>query len=616
MADATLKTLEDVANRLRILSVESTNAAKSGHPSSCASMAEIMSVLFFNTMRYSTTDPKGAANDRFVLSKGHAAPILYAAWAEAGLFPASEVLKLRKIDSDLEGHPTPRLNFIDVATGSLGQGLSVAAGMAYVGKYIDKSDYRVYCLIGDGESAEGSIWEALHFASYYKLDNLVAVFDINRLGQSEPASLGHQLDIYDARVKAFGFETRVVDGHDVGALVAAFSDFSQVRDKPQALIAKTFKGRGLDGIEDKDNWHGKPLGDKADAVIAALKSRTDMNSKPVVTAPSVSVAPVDLTVSLSEPPAYQIGEKLATRQVYGTALVKLGKTNSRVFALDGDTKNSTYSETYKKAFPDRYVECFIAEQNLVGVGIGLGCRGRTIPFVSTFASFFSRTFDQLRMGAISQANIKCVGSHCGVSIGEDGPSQMALEDLALFRSIPGATVFYPSDAVSTERACELAAQKHGIAFIRTSRPATPVVYKNDTVFEVGKSHVIVSNGAADKALLIGAGITLHEAVSAAESLKALSIPVRVLDPFTIKPLDVAGILKNASESGNNVIVVEDHYPEGGIGEAVASALAGTGIKFTHLAVREIPRSGPPSVLVDKYGIGATSIVEAVKASLQ
>lgn len=605
-----------MANRLRIHSIESTNASKSGHPTSCASMAEIMSVLFFKTMRYSVAEPKGPSNDRFILSKGHAAPILYAAWAEAGLFPTSDLMNLRKIDSDLEGHPTPRLNFVDVATGSLGQGLSVAAGMAYVGKYIDKADYRVYCLIGDGEAAEGSIWEALHFASHYKLDNLVAIFDVNRLGQSEPTSLGHQLDVYDARLKAFGFDSRIVDGHSVDDLVKTFDELGRVKGKPQAIVAKTFKGKGFVGIEDKDNWHGKPLGDKSESVVSQLKTLVNGAVHPTIPAPVVSVAKVDLSVRLSEPPSYTLGEKIATRQTYGTALVKLGKVNSRVISLDGDTKNSTFSETYKKAFPDRYIECFIAEQNLVGVAIGAGCRGRTIPFVSTFASFFSRTFDQLRMGAISQANIKCVGSHCGVSIGEDGPSQMALEDLAMFRSIPGATVFYPSDAVSTERAIELAAQKHGIAFIRTSRPATPVVYPNETVFEVGKAHVLKSNGPSDKALLIGAGVTLHEAMAAAETLKAEGIPVRVLDPFTIKPLDVQAIVRNATEANKNVIVVEDHYPEGGLGEAVASAVVGTGVKLTHLAVREIPRSGPPTVLLEKYGISAKCIVQAVKASLK
>ena len=611
MAD--LKTLQAIANKLRIHSIEATNASKSGHPTSCASMAEIMSVLFFDVMRYSTKEPKAAGADRFVLSKGHSAPILYAAWAEAGLFPTQELLNLRKIDSDLEGHPTPRLNFVDVATGSLGQGLSVAAGMAYIGKYIDKSDYRVYCLIGDGESAEGSIWEALHFASHYKLDNLVAIFDINRLGQSEPASLGHHLDIYDARVKAFGWESRVVDGNDVASLTSTFAEFANVKGKPQAILAKTYKGKGFVGIEDMDNWHGKPLGDKASEVIAALRPLADLPGPVPSPKPFTPVPAVDLSVHLSEPPNYKLGEKVATRQTYGTALVKLGKVNPRVIALDGDTKNSTFSETYKKAFPDRYIECFIAEQNLVGVATGAGCRGRTIPFVSTFASFFSRTFDQLRMGAISQANIKCVGSHCGVSIGEDGPSQMALEDLAMFRAIPGATVFYPSDAVSTERAVELAAQKFGIAFIRTSRPATPVVYPNDTVFQVGKAHVLRSNGKSDVALIIGAGVTVHEAIAAADNLKAQGVHVRVLDPFTIKPIDADAIVANAKEAGGKVVVVEDHYPEGGIGEAVASVLVGTGIKMTHLCVRELPRSGPPNVLLEKYGISASCIVSAVKS---
>ena len=610
MAD--LKTLQALANRLRIDSIESTNASKSGHPTSCASMAEIMSVLFFDVMRYSTSEPKAAGADRFVLSKGHAAPILYSAWAEAGLFPTSELLNLRKIDSDLEGHPTPRLNFVDVATGSLGQGLSVAAGMAYIGKYIDKADYRVYCLIGDGESAEGSIWEALHFASHYKLDNLVAIFDINRLGQSEATSLGHQLDVYDARVKAFGWESRVVDGNDVAVLSSTFAEFANVKEKPQAILAKTYKGKGFVGIEDMDNWHGKPLGDKATQVIANLRPLADLPGPPK---PFTPVPAIDLTVRLNEPPNYKLGEKVATRQTYGTALIKLGKVNPRVIALDGDTKDSTFSETYKKAFPDRYIECFIAEQNLVGVATGLGCRGRSIPFVSTFASFFTRTFDQLRMGAISQANIKCVGSHCGVSIGEDGPSQMALEDLAMFRSIPGSTVFYPSDVVSTERAVELAAQKFGIAFIRTSRPATPVVYPNDTVFQVGKAHVLRSNGKSDVALVIGAGVTLHEALAAADNLKTQGVHIRVLDPFTIKPLDADTIVTNAKEAGGKVVVVEDHYPEGGIGEAVASVLVGTGITLTHLCVRELPRSGPPNVLLEKYGISASCIVSAVKSLL-
>jgi len=606
------KQLEDMANKLRIDSVESTNAAKSGHPTSCASMAEIMSVLFFHTMRYTIEEPKSPSNDRFILSKGHAAPILYSSWAEAGLFPVEDLLNLRKLNSDLEGHPTPRLNFIDVATGSLGQGLSVAAGMAYIGKYVDKAPYRVYCLIGDGESAEGSIWEALSFASIYKLDNLVAIFDINRLGQSEATPFGHQMAVYENRVKSFGFETIVVDGHSVSALVEAFGKAANTSGRPQALIAQTYKGRGFPNIEDRDNWHGKPLGDKAPEVIGALRARittTNFTIKP--NPPLVTVPAVDLSIRLSEPPNYKLGEQVATRLAYGTALVKLGRTSDRLLAMDGDTKNSTFAETYKKEFPNRYIECYIAEQNLVGVGIGAGCRGRTIPFVSTFASFFTRAFDHLRMGAISQANIKCVGSHCGVSIGEDGPSQMALEDIALFRSIPYSTVFYPSDAVSMERSAELAAQSHGIVFIRTSRPNFPVVYANDEKFSVGNAKVL-RKSSSDRVLLIGAGVTLHEALKAADELAARhQINARVIDPFTIKPLDAQTIRSNALESGAKVITVEDHYPEGGLGEAVASALANDNIKVKILAVRDIPRSGPPQALIDKFGIGSKSIVETV-----
>lgn len=599
-----LKKLEDMANILRIESIKATNAAKSGHPTSCASMAELMSVLFFNEMKYSPKDPKNASNDRFVLSKGHSAPILYAAWAQTGLFPPEDVMNLRKIDSDLEGHPTPRLNFIDVATGSLGQGLSVAAGMAYVGKYIDKSPYRVYCLIGDGESAEGSIWEALQFASIYKLDNLVAIFDVNRLGQSEATPFGHQMDVYLNKVRSFGFEADVVDGHNIEALCQTLEKYRTVKGKPQALIAQTFKGKGFVGIEDKDGWHGKPLGDKAEEVIKALTQNISNNNISFeIKRPSNACPNVDLkAVKLSEPPKYKLGDKVSTRQAYGPALVSLGKSCDRVIAMDGDTKNSTFAEIYKKEFPERYIECFIAEQNLVGVAIGCGCRGRTIPFCSTFASFFTRAFDQIRMGAISQANLKCVGSHCGVSIGEDGPSQMALEDIGMFRSIPNSTVFYPSDAVSTERAVELAAQTHGIAFIRTSRPNLDTIYRSDEKFSVGKA-MVVKKSNSDKVLLIGAGVTLHEALKAAKELESKhQISARVIDPFTIKPIDIKTIVSNAKECGAKIVISEDHYPEGGIGEAIISGLAlnGDRIECRHLAVREIPRSGPPQALIDKY----------------
>lgn len=612
MAD--FKQLQDIANRLRIHSINATNASKSGHPTSCASMAEIMAVLFFDTMKYTLSDPKNGANDRFILSKGHAAPILYAAWSEAGLFPTEDLLNLRKLSSDLEGHPTPRLNFVDVATGSLGQGINCAAGMAFVGKKVDKLDYNVYCLLGDGESSEGSVWEAFAFASIHKLDNLIVLIDINRLGQSEPAPLQHNIDIYDARCKAFGADTYVVDGHSVEQLVKALNVAKDDKNgKPKVVLCKTFKGKGFPEIEDQVNWHGKPLGAAGDKIIELLKaqmSTTSTTLKPK--APSQQVATPDLSVQLSEPPSYNADARVATRQAYGFALAKLGRKNDRVVAFDGDTKNSTFSDLFRKEFPDRFGECFIAEQNMIGVGIGAACRDRTIVFLSTFAAFFSRGYDHLRMAAISQSNINCAGSHCGVSIGEDGPSQMALEDLAMFRAIPSATIFYPSDAVSTERAVELAAQTKGITFIRTSRPATAMVYLNNEQFEVGKAKIVSQNGTLDQALVIAAGVTLHEALRAADLLaKHHQTHIRIMDPFTIKPIDRQAILKHAKDVQMRVVVVEDHYAEGGIGEAVLSALAGHSVNFIHLAVREVPRSGPPDDLLEKYGISAKDIVLAV-----
>ncbi|XP_063696695.1 transketolase-like protein 2 [Culicoides brevitarsis] len=618
-ADKTVQELKDIAHRLRIHSIEMTQASKSGHPTSCASIAEIMSVLFFNTMHYKISAPRDPAADRLILSKGHAAPILYAAWAEAGLFPVEDLMNLRKIDSDLEGHPTPRLNFIDVGTGSLGQGVAVACGMSYVGKNFDKTGYRTYCIVGDGESAEGSIWESLHFAGHYGLDNLCVIFDVNRLGQSEATSLQHQTEVYRKRLDAFGFNAIVVDGHDVEELCKAFYEAANTRGKPTAVIAKTFKGKFFPNIEDADNWHGKPLGENADVVIKHLKGLIK-NHGPItlqIPAPLQAAPVVDISnIKLASPPAYKMGEAVATRLAYGTALAKIAVSNPRVIALDGDTKNSTYSDKLKKAFPDRYIECFIAEQNLCGVAIGTACRDRTVAFVSTFATFFTRAFDQIRMGAISQTNVNFVGSHCGVSIGEDGPSQMGLEDIAMFRAIPGSTVFYPGDAVSCERAVELAANTKGVCFIRTSRPNTAVIYGNDQKFEVGKAHV-VKQSPADQVLVIGAGVTLYEGLSAAAELEKHGINVRVLDPFTVKPLDKAAILKNAAECGGRIVVVEDHYYEGGLGEAVKSAVAEhRNVVVKHLAVPTVPRSGPPTVLLDMFGISAKHVVKAVQDVLK
>jgi len=606
--------LQDLAHKLRIHSVNMTTASKSGHPTSCSSMAEVISCLFYKVMRYSVSEPRHPANDRFILSKGHAAPILYAAWAEAGLFPTSELLNLRKIDSDLEGHPTPRLSFIDVATGSLGQGLSVACGMAYAAKHLDKASYRTYCLMGDGESMEGNIWEAFNFAGFYKLNNLCAIIDVNRLGQSDPAPLQHDMEVYKKRLSSFGFHAIVVDGHDIQELCKAFAEAESVTDKPTCLIAKTFKGKYFPDIEDLMNWHGKALGDKTASVVSHVES---LITNPAVTPTSILAPVLDCPtvnirgIALSEPPSYTIGQKLATRQAYGSALAKLAKNNDRVVALDGDMKNSTFSQEILKVDKNRYVECFICEQNMLGVGIGLACRDRTVAFSSTFAAFLTRGFDNLRMGVISQTNLNVIGSHCGVSIGEDGPSQMALEDIAMFRSLPGCTLFYPSDAVSTERAVELAANTRGICFVRVSRPATAVIYGNEEQFQIGKAK-IVRRSDSDQVLVIGSGITLSESVAAADILAAKGVNIRVMDPFTIKPLDVAAVKEHAAACGGRVITVEDHYPEGGLGDAVLGAVADCrNIVVRKLAVNAVPRSGPPMELLEMFGISANCIVRAV-----
>uniref|UniRef100_A0A914NFH6 Transketolase n=1 Tax=Meloidogyne incognita TaxID=6306 RepID=A0A914NFH6_MELIC len=607
--------ISDAANRMRISSIEQTTKANSGHPTSSCSAAEIVATLFFSEMRYSVKEPRHASADRFVLSKGHACPILYAAWEEAGLLTREQVLTLRKLNSDIEGHPTPRLSFIDVATGSLGQGLSCAAGMAYTGKYIDNASYRVYCLLGDSESAEGSVWEAAAFASYYKLDNLVTIVDVNRLGQSRETMIGHDLFTYAKRFEAFGFNSIIVDGHDVADLLKAFDEARKVTGQPTAIIARTLKGKGIEGVEDKDNCHGKPVTlDKAEIIASKLGNKTEKNSweleNLIDDAPEVDFEIGE--IKMSSPPNYQIGEKVATRLAYGNALVKLADTSKRIIALDGDVSNSTFSDKVLNKYPQQFVQCFIAEQNMVGVAVGMSCRGRTIPHASTFAVFFTRAADQIRMGAISFANVKFAGSHAGVSIGEDGPSQMGLEDLALFRAVPNSIVLYPSDAVSTEYATELAANYKGITFTRTGRPNTPVIYPNDEKFEIGKCKVIRQTN-EDKYLLIGAGVTLYECIKAHDILSSEGIQVAVIDLFSVKPLDNQTLIEQAKRVGGKVLTVEDHYQTGGIGEAVSLALGDVpNVRVRSLCVKEIPRSGTPDELMDLYGISAKKIIAAVK----
>ncbi|MBN3325333.1 TKT Transketolase, partial [Atractosteus spatula] len=644
----TLQTLRNIANRLRINSIKATTAAGSGHPSSCCSAAEIMSVLFFHTMKYKPEDPRNPNNDRFVLSKGHAAPVLYAVWAEAGYLRCQKKLILLCSPQYHESWCFWKQQFVDVATGSLGQGLGAACGMAYTGKYFDKARalevslgsstgqltscsaknnlshcetvlavelYRVYCLLGDGELSEGAVWEAMAFASFYQLDNLVAILDINRLGQSDPTPLQHQVEKYQRRCEAFGWNAIVVDGHSVEELCKVFC---QAKHQPTAIIAKTIKGKGIPVAEDKLGWHGKPLPkDVADAVLKELHSRILNNNKrlcpalPIDDVPSVNIR----NIRMPSPPSYKPGEKIATRKAYGVALAKLGRSSDRVIALDGDTKNSTFSEIFKNEHPSRYIECYIAEQNMVGVAVGCAARDRTVAFASTFATFFTRAYDQIRMAAISESNINLVGSHCGVSIGEDGPSQMGLEDLAMFRAIPTATVFYPCDGVSTEKAVELAANTKGICFIRTSRPENTVIYNNNEDFRVGQAKVVYQSK-DDHVTVIGAGVTLHEALSAAEQLKKERINIRVIDPFTIKPLDAKTILEHGKATRGRILTVEDHYYEGGIGEAVAAAVAGEpGVTVHRLAVSHVPRSGKPAELLKIFGIDKDAIIQAVKKML-
>jgi transketolase len=610
MIDTDLELLKGIANQLRIHSITSTTAAGSGHPTSCCSAADVMATLFFGHMRYDAKNPHYYNNDRFVLSKGHAAPLLYAAWAETGLFPASELLKLRQFGSDLEGHPTPRLPFADVATGSLGQGLSVGAGMALAARF-DHLDYNTYVLMGDGEIAEGSVWEAASFAGIYKLNNLIAIVDDNRLGQSQATAFGHDVNIYRKRFEAFGWRVEDVDGHDIEELLEVLSGVG-LNDQPLCIIAKTYKGAGVSFLQDQDGWHGKPLNQaEAAKAIAELQPSSKSGIGVPIPAPAKLSAPNLAAPASYLPVSYKPGDQVATREAYGIALARIGETDQRIVALDGDTKNSTYADKFFKKFPDRSVECFIAEQNMVGVATGFGARGK-VPFASTFACFFTRAYDQIRVAGISQANLKLAGSHVGVSIGEDGPSQMALEDIAMMRAIAGSVVLYPNDAVSTEKLVEQMAQTKGICFLRTSRPKTPVIYGNDETFPIGGAKVLRQN-AGDKVTVVAAGVTLHEALKAAEVLKAEGIGITVIDAYSIKPLGKDVIKASAQKTGNTVITVEDHYLEGGLGDAVAGELSADGIKVHKLAVTSLPRSGKPGELLAHFGIDAAGIVKKVKS---
>jgi len=607
-----LTALQNKAAQLRIDSVRATSEAGSGHPSSCCSAADIVAALFFSVMRYDPKNPKAPNSDRFVLSKGHAAPLLYAAWAEAGLFPANDLLKLRTLASDLEGHPTPRLSFVDMATGSLGQGLPVGVGIALNAKFVDKLDHRTYVLMGDGESVEGSVWEAAELARQYALDNLCAIVDVNRLGQSDPTMLQHDLEAYRARWTGFGWHALVIDGHDMGAIVSAFHEAAKTAGRPSVLLAKTYKGKGISFMENQPNWHGKPIpkGEETRKAIEELSRQFKANgATPPIQKPDSMSAPA-VTIGSLPPSPYKPGESAATREAFGVALEAIGAVNPLVVALDADVKNSTYTEKFGKKFPGRFFENFIAEQNMLGAAAGLAACGK-IPFVATFAAFFTRAYDFIRMAAISGANIKLVGTHVGVSIGEDGPSQMGLEDIAMMAAQPAVTVLYPSDAACTYRLIEVAANHKGMVYIRAGRPKSPVLYGPDERFQIGGSKVL-RHSASDALTIVAAGVTLFEALKAHDQLKAAGVSVRIVDLYSIVPIDRTTLLDCARSTQGRMLTVEDHYAHGGLGDAVLSAVGSEGIRVHKLAVRAIPRSGKPDELVDHFGIGARSIVEAAK----
>lgn len=625
---ATDKTsITKLAQQLRVDSIRSTTEAGSGHPTSCMSAADLMAVLMAKYLKYDFDNPDHPDNDRLVFSKGHAAPLLYSMYKAAGAITDQELMTLRKFGSRLEGHPIPKvLPWVEVATGSLGQGLPMADGIAINGKYLDKLPYRTWVLMGDSETAEGSVWEALACASHYKLDNLTAIIDMNRLGQRGETALGWNSKVYAERAAAFGWHTIEISGHDYDAIDKAYKEAIETKNMPTVIIAKTDKGHGFPLVQNKDNWHGKPLS-KEEAAEAVKHLGGESNIKIQVAKPENPQAKKKFS-SDSVPtgkfnaPKYE--GPVATREAYGDALKALGDAFEDVVVLDAEVSNSTYAEKFSKAHLDRFFEMYIAEQLMVGVACGLATRHKQV-FCSTFAAFFARAYDFVRMGAVSRSTIKLAGSHAGCSIGQDGPSQMALEDLASMRAIEGSTVLYPSDGVSTVALVHTMKDLPGISYMRTTRAKTRIIYGADEEFPVGGSKVL-KHSSDDQVTLIAAGITLHECLAAYEELKTQGINVRVIDLYSIKPVDEKTLHKAAKETGA-FITVEDHWPEGGIGDAVLSAFAATGQaargskltvppqapKMVKLAVQEMPGSASPEELMDAAGITASHIVRAVKA---
>lgn len=606
-----MKNLLSLARLVRYYILESTTAAGSGHPSSSLSAVELMvGLMFGGFFRYDVRQPEAATNDRIIFSKGHASPLFYALWAAAGVVNEQELMTLRQLGSRLEGHPTMDFPYTEVPTGSLGQGLSVGVGMALNAK-LDGLPYRTFVLLGDSEMAEGSQWEAMQLASHYKLNNLVGMIDVNRLGQRGETMLGHAVETYQRRVEAFGWEAIVLDGHNIDAVTMAYTQAQQSTDKPVMLIAKTLKGKGVSLLENKESWHGKPL--KLEELKQALSELGEVDTTVRGTFTQPSVSEIKATEINTEPAlpmqTYEPNKAVATRKAYGMALARLGATNKDLVVLDAETSNSTYSELFKEKFANRFFEMFIAEQNMVGTAMGFARRGK-IPFASTFAAFYTRAFDQIRMSQYAHSNIKLCGSHAGVSIGEDGASQMGLEDIAMFRTLLGSVVLYPCDAVSAERMVELAAAHTGLVYIRTTRKETPILYGPNEVFTIGGSRVLKESD-QDVVTVVAAGITVVEALKAYASLKAQGVMLRVIDLYSIKPIDTETLTKAATLT-KGIITVEDHFAEGGIGEAVRSALNHQTTPVVSLAVRKMPHSGKPEELLRLEEIDSEAIQAAVK----
>jgi transketolase len=613
-----LATVAQLARQLRVDSIRASTSAGSGHPTSSMSAADLLAVLVARHLRYDWEQPHADRNDHLIFSKGHASPLLYSVYKAVGVVSDEELMTgYRRLGSRLQGHPTPVLPWVDVATGSLGQGLPDGVGVALAGKYLDRLPFRVWVLCGDSEMAEGSIWEALDKASHYELSNLVAIVDVNRLGQRGPTELGWDVGAYARRAQAFGASVLEVDGHDLAALDDAFTRAVDAADGPTVILARTVKGRGFSEVEDREGWHGKAFPeDVAARAIAELGGESNL----VVRGPLPEYENVNGAGSAREasplisPVSHARGEKVATRRAYGDAVTALGARDPRIVALDGEVSNSTYADAFAKAHPDRYFEMFIAEQQMVAAAVGLSVRGYK-PFASTFAAFLTRAHDFIRMAAISQASVRLVGSHAGVEIGADGPSQMALEDLAMMRAVQGSSVFYPSDALSTAALVELMAETDGISYLRTTRGAYPVLYDNGERFQAGGSKVLRSDP-SDAVTLIGAGVTLHECLIAADQLAERGIVARVIDLYAVKPIDTDTLVAAADATGGRLVVAEDHHPEGGLGSAVAAALLEAGVRqlrLAHLSVSELPGSGTAAELLQAAGIDSAHIAAAAAA---